>query len=102
MYEVVGKCPLCGGNVYNYPRAYGCGNWKREDGGCKFTIWKNMYGKILSEEDARTLIDGEIIGPYDFQTKESAEFRARLYMSGPEPKLKFDINPDDFKDEDEN
>ena len=40
--KVLGKCPLCGGDVVETPKAYGCSNWKSN--GCKFAIWKNSFG----------------------------------------------------------
>ena len=53
--EVLGKCPLCGGEVVDTPKAYGCANWK--DKGCKFAIWKNAYGGRISAKSARDLLE---------------------------------------------
>ena len=36
--EPLGVCPLCGGNVLENSKAFGCGRWKE---GCRFTLWKN-------------------------------------------------------------
>lgn len=35
--EVLGKCPVCGSDVIEGSKGFGCTNWK---GGCKFVIWK--------------------------------------------------------------
>ena len=46
----LGKCPLCGADVYENTKAYYCGGWKK---GCKFTLWKNSlerYGVELTDE----------------------------------------------------
>ena len=48
-HDVLGTCPLCGGNVIEGAKGFGCSNWK-EPISCKFTIWKNqprgMFSKI--------------------------------------------------------
>lgn len=101
MYKKIGKCPLCGCDVVDYPRSYGCTNWKKKSNGtpgCPTTIWKNYYGYVLTEEDAQRLLGGAIIGPYQFTTKEGKAFKAKLKLMGGE------LNPifedDDDVDED--
>lgn len=42
----LGNCPLCGGNVIESNKSYGCSNWKKKD--CKFTIWKTMFSKKIT------------------------------------------------------
>ncbi|MCD8036530.1 MAG: DNA topoisomerase III [Clostridiales bacterium] len=57
----LGKCPICGGDIYENTKAYYCGNWKN---GCKFTIWKNSlerYGVSLTEDIIKEVFEkGEI------------------------------------------
>ncbi|MCD4714202.1 MAG: type IA DNA topoisomerase [Clostridiales bacterium] len=36
--EVLGKCPVCGSDVIEGEKGFGCTNWK---GGCKYVVWKN-------------------------------------------------------------
>ncbi len=36
--ETLGKCPVCGNQIIEGKKGYGCSNWKA---GCKFVIWKN-------------------------------------------------------------
>lgn len=59
----LGKCPLCGADVYENTKAYYCGGWKND---CKFTIWKNSldrYGiKIDSKLVSELLKNGKISG----------------------------------------
>ena len=46
--EALGKCPACGGDIYENSKGYFCSRWKT---GCKFTIWKNSterYGLALT------------------------------------------------------
>ena len=46
-HEVIGTCPLCGGNVIEGTRGFGCSNW-REPMNCKFTVWKNQTKGMFS------------------------------------------------------
>ena len=50
--ESLGKCPVCGNDVIEGEKAFGCVNWKN---GCKFSIWKddkfiNSLGKKVTKE----------------------------------------------------
>lgn len=57
--NALGKCPLCGGEIFENTKAYFCGNWKN---GCRFTVWKtskdypdeitpNVMSNLLKSED---------------------------------------------------
>lgn len=37
LVETFGKCPLCGNDIIEGKKGFGCSNWKS---GCKFVIWK--------------------------------------------------------------
>ncbi|MEZ4527537.1 MAG: DNA topoisomerase 3 [Desulfobacterales bacterium] len=77
--DVIGQCPACGGNVRETQRAYGCANWREADGGCKFTIWKEMAKKLITPDMAKKLLQGEKIGPLDnFISKKGNPFSASL------------------------
>lgn len=39
---------MCKGLIQENSKAYACSNWKTQDGGCKFTIWKVFLGKLFS------------------------------------------------------
>lgn len=47
MKHVVGRCPQCGGEVREFSRFYGCGNWRPIDGGCPFTMPKKFIGREI-------------------------------------------------------
>ena len=51
---VLGKCPLCGGDVVETPKAYGCARWRET--GCKFAIWKKSFGGRVSAKAATDLL----------------------------------------------
>ena len=76
---VIGKCPACGGEITETPKAYGCSKWKQ---GCKFVIWKTIAGKTIPSSVARQLItkgrSKEILK--GFKSKKGKEFEARLVL----------------------
>lgn len=58
--EVIGKCPKCGGAIYEGGENYYCSGYKQ---GCKFTLWKESkyFDQILkiTKEKAKKLLKGE-------------------------------------------
>ena len=76
--EVIGVCPLCGGDVVETPKAFGCANWRTS--GCKFAIWKTTYGGRITAKTASELLkDGRTSAPLKLKSsKTSKEYQARL------------------------
>lgn len=56
MAEVICTCPKCGGEIRENNKAYGCSNWKENDGSCKVTIWKEICGRAITPEEAKQLL----------------------------------------------
>lgn len=56
----LGKCPLCGGDIYENRKAYYCSNWRNPSGRCRFSIWKNglerQGGPMLTPEMMKELL----------------------------------------------
>lgn len=54
------KCPLCGSDVLETERAFGCSQWRK---GCGFTVWKNAAersgGRAINRADLASLLRGE-------------------------------------------
>jgi DNA topoisomerase-3 len=74
----LGKCPLCGGDVVEGPKSYGCSKWKE---GCKFAIWKTIGGTKISASIAKALLDkGVTKNKMKFKNKTGKEFTARLKL----------------------
>ena len=48
---VIGKCPICGKNIYDSPKSYSC-----EDKECGFVIWKSINGKNITAVQAQKLL----------------------------------------------
>ncbi|MCL4441699.1 MAG: DNA topoisomerase III, partial [Firmicutes bacterium] len=47
--KALGSCPLCGRNVVETTKGYGCSGYQE---GCKFTIWKEIAGKKITPKQA--------------------------------------------------
>jgi DNA topoisomerase-3 len=54
--DKIGVCPRCGGDIIETEKAYGCSNWKGDDG-CKFTIWKNVLGRDMSVDEVKQILE---------------------------------------------
>ena len=70
------RCPVCGGEVRESHRKFGC-----VGEGCKFFIWKAIASRELSVSEAEALVGGELVGPLDgFRSKMGREFSAPLKL----------------------
>jgi DNA topoisomerase-3 len=54
----LGKCTLCGGDVYESDKNYYCGNYKAEKP-CRFVIWKSICGASVTHADLQALLAGK-------------------------------------------
>jgi DNA topoisomerase-3 len=57
--KAVGICPICGKEMLENSKAFGCSGYK--DKSCSFTIWKNSNGVELTKEDAQALLSGQTV-----------------------------------------
>lgn len=88
---ILGTCPKCGeGDVRKTPKGAGCSLWQD---GCNFTIWRECFGKKLTDGQIRELVEkkrtklikgfkkksGE--GTYDARLMINEEFKVRLDFS---------------------
>lgn len=79
--EKIGDCPKCGGAVIEGKKGFGCSNWRDDDGGCKFVIWKEMAGKKLDAKTVSQLLDGKQVGPLSgFVSSKQKPFSACLKL----------------------
>lgn len=51
---VIGKCPNCGKNVYEFPKSYSCEDSR---GACGFYFPREIWGKEVSETQAKRILD---------------------------------------------
>ncbi|CFX16139.1 DNA topoisomerase III [Syntrophomonas zehnderi OL-4] len=74
----VGVCPLCGKPVIENKKAYSCSGWKE---GCKFTIWKQIAGKSISQAQAKKIISkGKSDLIKGFKSRKDSVFDAYLRL----------------------
>lgn len=86
---LLGACPLCGGDVIEGERGYGCANWRA---GCRFVVWKTMSQRRIPKAAVRTLLkDG--ITPFiqKFKNRQGKRFDARLKLV--DGKVEYDYTP---------
>lgn len=78
--DVIGKCPLCGGDIVGGKKGYGCSQYKE---GCKFVIWKHICKRPISVMHAKALLEnGQTERIYGFLTKNNKRFSAILKLDG--------------------
>ncbi|WP_003542029.1 DNA topoisomerase III [Desulfotomaculum nigrificans] len=86
--KALGTCPVCGRDVIETSKSYGCSGYKD---GCKFTIWKEIAGKKISPKQAGDLLSkgktGIIKG---FKGKSGKTFDAILVI-GEGGKIEFNF-----------
>ena len=74
--KVVGACPLCGSDVYEYSWGWGCSRGKEQ---CSFSISKKILDHNVSEEEiSDLLIKGQTGVITDFVGKNGKTFSAHL------------------------
>ena len=97
MSEKIGACPICGKDFVKTLMGWGCEGFKDED--CKAGIFSETSGHRITEEEAKQLLAGEEIGPFDdFVSKKNKSFTAKLKFSKEEGKPVF-VFPEEPGDE---
>jgi len=77
----VGRCPACGGNVYEGARNYGCENDHNERIACRFVIWKRIAHREITPEIVAQLLDeGGTEVLEGFVSRENRPFSASLRL----------------------
>ncbi|CAM4433912.1 DNA topoisomerase-3 [Paenibacillus endophyticus] len=53
---LITNCPSpgCGGSIFMGRKGYGCSHYKE---GCKFVIWKESYGRSLTDSQVKSLVE---------------------------------------------
>ena len=78
--DVLGSCPLCGGEVKENRSAFYCSRW-RDSSPCPLTIWKKVAGKTLTPIQVQALLtDGKTKTLKGFRSKSGAKFDAVLVL----------------------
>ena len=84
----LGTCPLCGSEVVDQAKSYGCSGWQR---GCKFVIWKTIADKRITARTAQSLLkQGRSPVLKGFKSKSGKPFEARLRLERGEVRFDFE------------
>jgi DNA topoisomerase-3 len=90
---VVGKCPKCGGTVYDTEAGYLCEKSQLDMKACKFKIGKTILEQPIEPEQARKILATKKSDLMDkFISKSGKPFPAFLVMD-PKGKITFDFPP---------
>jgi DNA topoisomerase III len=74
----LGPCPLCGADLLETPRAFGCGRYRE---GCGFVVWKENHGVTLSRSQVGRLVKLGVTERIEgFRSGSGAVFAARLKL----------------------
>ncbi len=89
MGDIVGKCPVCQGEVARTKFGYGCLSYRD---GCKFSLSFNICGAVISRQNASKLLNEGYTDTIDsFYSKRTGKnFSARLKLQ--DGKAVFDFN----------
>lgn len=81
------KCPKCGKPIVEFETGYGCSGYKD---GCKFSFFKNLFNKKLTEKDVTDLLEKgsteifeDLFNPKNPQRK----FKAKLVLGEDTPEI---------------
>ena len=85
----LGKCPLCGGEIYEGKKGYYCSNYKSEPA-CRFTVWKEIAGASVTVSDVQSMLAGKPTKVKKCKSKAGKEFSASFFLDGGEVKFSFD------------
>jgi DNA topoisomerase III len=93
--EAIGKCPKCGGKIFDTEQGYICENSQRDAKACKFKIGKTILEQPIELAQAQKILaDGKSDLLDKFISKAGKPFPAYLVMDG-KGKITFDFPPRD-------
>jgi len=94
--QSLGQCPRCGGNIIEGKRGYGCSNWKEQDGGCNFVIWKVTFGKLIMPQIISRLLAEKEVGPMKgFFSEDEKQFTGIMKLVNENNDWKVRVEPSD-------
>ncbi len=81
--EVLGKCPKCGGKIFEGPETYLCENSQRETKRCTFKVEKVKTGRPIDVAQLQKLLkDGKTDLLENFVSRAGKPFNAYLVLEG--------------------
>lgn len=77
---IVGKCPLCGGDVIKICKGYKCSNALTEQPACSFQLNNMVCNRFMSDDEIESLLASRRILLDGFCTNEHKNFTAVLVL----------------------
>ena len=82
--NVLGKCPLCGGNVIEGSKGFGCSNWQPPTS-CKFVVWKTQKNGMfknttITETMMKKLLTGKSVRMKKLTSNSGESFEADVVL----------------------
>jgi len=74
--KVIGKCPVCGGDVMESPLGFCCNGTTKEGRRCQFVIHRKMHGVEMTEEICRQLLSEGRTDVMEMTNKNNQQFMA--------------------------
>lgn len=74
-------CPACGGAIIEGKRGFGCANWPKGKGGCRFVIWKTLFGRELTHSQLISLLSMKPTRPCQLTTPGGTSIKTRLRLT---------------------
>jgi DNA topoisomerase III len=91
--ESLGKCPKCGGKIFQGPDAYLCENSQRDTKRCTFKLEKVKTGRPIDVEQLQKLVTtGKTDLLDNFVSRAGKPFSAYLVLEG-KGKVSFEFPP---------
>ncbi|MFD2371105.1 DNA topoisomerase 3 [Brevibacillus sp. GCM10020057] len=77
--SIIARCPRpgCGGSIFMGRKGYGCSNYNM---GCTFVIWKENYGRMLTDAQVKALIEKGKTGKMKLVLKDGSQVQGRLMI----------------------
>ncbi|PIE70994.1 MAG: DNA topoisomerase III [Deltaproteobacteria bacterium] len=76
----VPPCPACGGAIIEGNRGFGCANWPADKGGCRFVIWKELFGRRVTESQLAALLALKPTRPCRLTATGGTPVKARMQL----------------------
>ena len=91
--DIVGKCPLCGGDIKRTTFGYGCSEYKNKE--CRFSVREYICGRAVSLSNMKLLLEtgrSSVIKGF-VSPKSGKSFDAALKLDGKDVKFDFESAP---------
>lgn len=79
--KIMGKCPICGGNVVKVLKGYACVNSFQQESPCTFTIGNLIANRRMKDEEIIELLDKRVLLADGCSTKEQKVFTTLLHFN---------------------